>query len=337
MPNLTKRDTSKLDEFGSLDYKQPMPKQQDMRTSTYLGNRYINDTMYGNKIHAKINESRHFVEDEVLVKQRTSDYKANYVWKFADPYEDRNPTLPRKMENMKTCYEMKLKFLKRPMQPATSVTRSDFSWNPEHSNLAPVYPLLPAPVGSTIVTVDRNMHGYSKYLDPQATTQRLDYCYRSPNDIMQGIGAHDNITFWNWKDIELRRKNVFRHKDVQQCDKFAADECVKRRCEFASQVKSVPYSGMTTEVRQNYIEPIKTTIDYDTSHFQNDLVYEPADQLPKKTEYSILGSGEQYRVKNQGIACNFSSVCRFLLNLNNHNHHRQRHHHHHHHHHHRIY
>uniref|UniRef100_A0A1B0AYN5 Uncharacterized protein n=1 Tax=Glossina palpalis gambiensis TaxID=67801 RepID=A0A1B0AYN5_9MUSC len=293
MPNLTKRDTSKLDEFGSLDYKQPMPKQQDMRTSTYLGNRYINDTMYGNKIHAKINESRHFVEDEVLVKQRTSDYKANYVWKFADPYEDRNPTLPRKMENMKTCYEMKLKFLKRPMQPATSVTRSDFSWNPEHSNLAPAYPLLPAPVGSTIVTVDRNKHGYSKYLDPQATTQRLDYCYRSPNDIMQGIGAHDNITFWNWKDIELRRKNVFRLKDVQQCDKFAADECVKRRCEFASQVKSVPHSGMTTEVRQNYIEPIKTTIDYDTSHFQNDLVYEPAGQLPKKTEYSILGSGER--------------------------------------------
>lgn len=73
--------THKLNRFGFIDYKQPLNKQQDMRTSTYFGNKHMTDIMLGNTIHAKFKESRPYIENAVLDQQRTSDYKANYVWK----------------------------------------------------------------------------------------------------------------------------------------------------------------------------------------------------------------------------------------------------------------
>lgn len=185
-----------------------------------------------------------------------------------------------------------MKFLTRPMVPAASVSHSDFLWNPEPTKEPPIQMHLPTAVAATKISIDRAKPGYSKYLDPSATTSRLDYCHRSAQDVMSGIAAKDNITFWNWRNMEYRTKKVFPAKDPQQCDKLQSNECVKRRCEFPSLVKPVPNTGMTTEVRDNYIAPFENTIEYDTTNIQNDFTHTSIVPFAKKSEYNIFGSGE---------------------------------------------
>lgn len=193
---------------------------------------------------------------------------------------------------MKPFYDCKLKFLERPMRPASSVSHSDFIWQTEISISPPTLPQMPTAVATTKITVDRSKPGYSKYLDPAATTNSLDYCYHSPQDIMNGIAAHDNITFWNWQDFEYRDKKVYREKDSQLCDKLPSQDCIKRHCEFASKVKAVPNSGLTTEVRDNYTEPNDRAIDYNICSIRNDLAFVANEPSGGKTEYGLLGSGE---------------------------------------------
>ncbi|KAM7363092.1 uncharacterized protein ACRADG_000144 [Cochliomyia hominivorax] len=282
----------KLNEFGFMDYKKPLGKQQDMRTSTYLGHKLINDTMLGNKILAKYKETKPYENDPVLANHRTSVSKANYGWKFDDQEEIRNVSLNGKVNYVKPFYDCNLKFLKRPMRPATSVTHSDYQWQPKTAELPPMVPHMPAAVKITKIPIERNKPGYSKYLDPTATTTSLDYCYRSPKDIINGIAAKDNITFWNWQDVEYREKKVFRQKDAELCDKLPSKECIKRRCEFPSKVKAVPNSGLTTEIRDNYIEPNDRVIDYNISDIKNNLTFVANEPLMEKTEYDVLGSRE---------------------------------------------
>lgn len=71
----------KLNEFGFMDYKKPLDKQQDMRTSTYLGHKLMNDTTLGNKIQTINKETIPYKDDPILEKHRISHYKANYEWK----------------------------------------------------------------------------------------------------------------------------------------------------------------------------------------------------------------------------------------------------------------
>ena len=180
------------------------------------------------------------------------------------------------------------------MRPASSVTHSDFLWRPEPPITMPENPHLPTATKGTAITIDRNKPGYTKFLDVAATTSRLDYCYRSPKDIMNGVGAQDNITFWNWKEYERSSKKVFRDKDVQLCDKLPTNECLKRRCEFRSGVKHVPNSGLITEVRENYMPPNDRGIEYDITHIRNALTYVPTDPIKGKiTEYGVIGSRER--------------------------------------------
>lgn len=176
------------------------------------------------------------------------------------------------------------------MLPASSVSRTDYLWHPNVPREAPAKWSLPTPVTASKVSIDRSKPGYSKYLDPSATTSRLEYCHRTPQDIMSGIAAKDNITFWNWKNIEKRTKKVFSEKDPEQCDALPTTECVKRRCEYPSLVKAVPNNGMTTEVRDNYVEP--KSIEYDITCIKNTATYKALDPFAKKSEYNILGSGE---------------------------------------------
>lgn len=309
------REPHQLDKFGFIDYKKPLQRQQDMRTSTYLGHKIVNDTMLGNKIQTAFKATRPYQEDLVLAKHRTTDYKTNFVYKvsslqflkdiktsntlnhkffqFSKPDEIRNVTLDKKVQFMKPFYDCNLKFIKRPMRPASSVTHSDFLWRPVPSISMPQTPHLPAAIKSTAITIDRNKPGYTKLLDASATSSRLDYCYRSPKDIMNGVGAQDNITFWNWKKYERSAKKVFRDKDVQQCDKLPSNECMKRRCEFRSDVKYVPHSGLTTEVRENYTPPNAYGIEYNKTHIKNASTYAEIEPIKGKiTEYGVVGSGD---------------------------------------------
>lgn len=210
---------------------------------------------------------------------------------YGDPDIIRNPTLD-KIDYVKPFYECNIKFLKRPMLPASSVSHSDYLWHPEEPKEPPPSLPLETPIAAIKVNMDHSKPGYTKYLDPAATTSRLDYCHRTAQDVMSGIAAKDNITFWNWQTMEKRTKKVYRESDPQQCDRVPSIECVKRRCEYPSMVKSVPNSGLTTEVRENYVEPYKRATEYDSTQIRNDMAFVEVDASPKNTEYGILGSGE---------------------------------------------
>ncbi|XP_075169726.1 uncharacterized protein LOC142241779 [Haematobia irritans] len=280
-------DSKQLNELGFIDYQKPLNNLQDMRTSTYVGCKYMTDTNLDTRIHEKFEECRSYREDPML--NRTTEYKANYEWKFGDPNEVRNPSLD-KINHIKPFYECKMKFLQRPMVPAASVSHSDYLWHPEPDIEPPITLHLPTPVATTQLSINRAKPGYSKYLDSSATTSRLDYCHRTPEDIMSGIAAKDNITFWNWKNDTT--KKVYPEQDPQQCDKLPSKNCIKRRCEFPTLVKAVPNSGMTTEVRENYVDPYKKQLEYDCTHIRNEIAYSQVEPYPNKTEYNILGSGE---------------------------------------------
>uniref|UniRef100_A0A1B0BPL0 Uncharacterized protein n=1 Tax=Glossina palpalis gambiensis TaxID=67801 RepID=A0A1B0BPL0_9MUSC len=292
MLNRESQDHIEFHDFNYIDYMRPISKHQDMRTSTYVGTKRFNDNGCMTKLHPKRNESHPYTDDEFLEKFRASDYKNNFTSKIRDSSALRNPNLSKELRVIKPFYEMKLKFLRRPMLPAISVTHSDFLWNPSPPIpiCGPMPALIPSPVRSNIVTVNRNEHGYAKYLDPQATTQRLDYCHRSCRDISKGIAVNDYITFWNWKDIDSHAKKVSVTSDSQLCDKFRSKDCEKRS-ELQNQRKRVPNSGMTTEVRENYLKQNSYETVYDGSRLRYDHKHE-VDQMPKKTECGILGSDD---------------------------------------------
>uniref|UniRef100_A0A1A9UMQ0 Uncharacterized protein n=1 Tax=Glossina austeni TaxID=7395 RepID=A0A1A9UMQ0_GLOAU len=221
-------------------------------------------------------ESRLFVEDALLQRCRVSDYKDNYVWKTRDPLAQVNASLAKPSQHLKPFFEKKLKFLSQKTLPLSSVTHSDFLWEPDQSKASYVTEPMQAPVANTPATVKYNKSGYGKYFDTQATTQRLDYCYRSPNDIMKGIAAHDNITFWNWKNFDSRTKHE------------------ERRCEFINQTQRVPNSGMTTEVRENYLTPAARDASsrYDNAQFRSDNTFDAGAITQTKSKYSVIGSGD---------------------------------------------
>ncbi|XP_013102511.1 uncharacterized protein LOC106083806 [Stomoxys calcitrans] len=277
-----------LSELGFIDYQKPLNNQRDMRTSTYLATRYMNDAVLENTIHPRFEESRPYGEDPTLNK--ISEYMENYEWKYGDPYEVSSPSLDT-INHIKPFYECQMKFLNRPMMPAASVSHSDYLWHPEPEREPIISLHLPTPVAASAVAIDRAKPGYAKYLDSAATTSRLDYCHRTPEDVMSGIAANDNITFWNWKKLGNQNKKVYPEQDSQQCDELPSNDCVKRRSEFPSQVNAVPNSGMTTEVRDNYVNPYKIDLEYDSTLIRNNVVYSAVEPFPSKSEYTILGSG----------------------------------------------
>ncbi|XP_018804939.1 PREDICTED: uncharacterized protein LOC108978886 [Bactrocera latifrons] len=283
-----------MNDFGFIDYKKPSDEcKDDMRTSTYRSHVYMTDTMMGNHMHAKFKEPKPYSIDPTLEKLRTSDYKANYTWKYDDPNKVINPSLGPKVQLMKNYEDRRLRFISRPMRPASSTMHQDFLWNPQAAPAPPTPITLPSPVAASKVIVNRAKPSFSKLLDPAATTSRLSFVHYTPAELMGSVARHDNITFWNWPKYNTQIKRVFPGRDDTQCDDKAARECPKRHCEFPSLVQHVPNSGMTTEVRANYIEPIKRTIDFETAHIHNRLVYEPVTPLSKETEYKVYGSGER--------------------------------------------
>ncbi|XP_036346883.1 uncharacterized protein LOC118756217, partial [Rhagoletis pomonella] len=252
-----------MNDFGFIDYKKPSDEcKDDMRTSTYRSHVYMTDTMIGNHTHAKIKESKPYRLDPTLEEMRTSDYKANYTWKYADPNNIINPSLGPKVQSMKSFEDCRLRFISRPMRPASSVMRQDYLWKPRAPPDPPTpSPIpLPSPVAASSLVVNRAKSGYSKLLDPAATTSRLDYVHYTPQEVMASVARKDNITFWNWNEKTAPTKRVFLGSDETLCNEKSAKECPKRRCEFTSLVQRVPNSGMTSEVRANFVEPIKRVI-----------------------------------------------------------------------------
>uniref|UniRef100_A0A1A9ZPQ6 Uncharacterized protein n=1 Tax=Glossina pallidipes TaxID=7398 RepID=A0A1A9ZPQ6_GLOPL len=285
------QDQIEFHDFNYIDYMRPINKLDDMRTSTYVGSKRLNNIASMTKFHHKLNESHPYTYDEFLEKYRGSDYTNNFTRKTHDSSALRNPNLSKEPQVVKPFYEVKFKFPGRPMLPASSVTHSDFLWNalPPIPICDPMPALIPTPVRSSVVTVNRNESGYAKYLDPQATTQRLDYCHRSCRDISKSIAANDIITFWNWKDIESHAKKVSNTSDYQLCDKFRSKDCEKRS-ELRTLLKRVPNSGMTTEARENYLIQHSYESDYDKTRLRYDHQHADVDETPMKTEYGILGS-----------------------------------------------
>ena len=192
------------------------------------------------------------------------------------------------MEFIKPFDECHLRFIKRPIRPATSVSHTDYLWKNPIVSAAPSKIILPSAVATTKIVIERSKPGYSKYLDPNATTQRLAYTTHS---LTGGIGTHDNITYWNWKNNQNLK--VFPSRDEQLCDELPSQKCTKRRNEFASKVKHVPHGGMSTEIRSNYIKPEERAIDFDITDIRNQAPYLPIIPFAKKSEYNMYGSGDR--------------------------------------------
>ncbi|XP_053958377.1 uncharacterized protein LOC128863296 [Anastrepha ludens] len=283
-----------MNAFGFIDYKKPSDEcKDDMRTSTYRSHVYMTDTMMGKDMHAKFKESKAYRVDPTLEKLRTSDYKANYAWKYDDPNKKINPSLGPKVQLMKNFEDRRLRFISRPMRPASSVMQQDFLWKPQSAVDPPTPIPLPAAVAVSRTVINRAKPGCAKLLDPAATTSRLAFVHYTPDDLKNSVARNDNITFWNWSDKRAPTKRVFLDRDDTMCNEKPATECPKRHCEFPSLVKRVPNSGMTTEVRANFIEPIKRAIDFNTAHIHNRLTHDPVTPSPKDTEYKLYGSGER--------------------------------------------
>lgn len=192
---------------------------------------------------------------------------------------------------MKPFDECCLQFIKRKIKPISSVTQETFVLK-EMPYEQPILPItMPSAVTTTNIVIDRSKEGISKYLDPNATTYNLSYVAHSKEALSGGIAAHDNLTFWNWSEKVVAMRKVSREPDPILCDEFPSQKCTKRRCEFQNELKPVPHSGMVTEVRENYIDPLTRKVEFDPEVTPK-LV--SADVIPfaKKSEYAIYGSGE---------------------------------------------
>ncbi|XP_068151512.1 uncharacterized protein [Drosophila tropicalis] len=282
-----------MDEFGCLDYKKPPNSVvPDMRTSTYRGHRHITDVRLGNKLNAKFPNKNIYVRDPLLHEKQFSEYGANYEWKYGDPNILRNPSLNMNIQFMKPFEQGKIRFVKRKMKPMSSVSMDTYTPKDLPLEEDPLPLTMPTPVQSTKLIIDRSKTGYSKYLDPSATTYNLSYVRYNPKELQAGVAAHDNVTFWNWNEHMPAGKKVTREPDENMCDTTAAKKCPKRILEYQNQTKRVPNTGMKTEVRDNYKDPRFDSMDYDLSDVKPILLHEPITPFAKKSEYAIYGSGE---------------------------------------------
>ncbi|XP_034670318.1 uncharacterized protein LOC117902806 [Drosophila subobscura] len=281
-----------MDDFGCYDYKQPLSTNvPDMRTSTYRGHRHITDLRMGNKLNAKICSSNNYVRDPLLHDKQATEYGANYEWQFGDPNILRNPSLNMKSQYMKPFEQGHLRFIKRKIKPISSVTQDTFVEKTLPVDVAPIRNAMPTPVEATKLIIDRSKIGFSKYTDPSATTYNLAYVRYPPNELLGGIAAHDNVTFWNWSEQCKPSQKVARYPDATMCDDYPAKDCPKRRCEFQNTTKSVPHAGMSTEVRENYTDPQCRSMEFNVE-VKPLLVYEAITPFAKKSENAIYGSGE---------------------------------------------
>ncbi|KAH8237796.1 hypothetical protein KR032_001621 [Drosophila birchii] len=281
-----------MDDFGCFDYKRPATaKQTDWRTSTYRGHHYLTDLRMGNKLNVKSADKDLYVSDPLLSEKPTSECMANYVWQYGNPYTLKNPSVGVHAQFMKPFEEGQLRFIKRRMKPISSVSHDTYVLKEMPEEPQVVSPAMPTPVKATKIVIDRSEEGYSKYLDPSATTYNLSYVRLSPEKIAAGVGAHDNVTFWNWSENMMPSRKVTREPDPVMCDDSCSKLCPKRRCEFQNQTKRVPHSGMVTEVRANFTDPQRRLVEFDPNVRP---VLEHADVMPfgKKSEYAIYGSGE---------------------------------------------
>ncbi|EDW28844.1 GL19394 [Drosophila persimilis] len=281
-----------MDDFGCYDYKQPAStKVSDMRTSTYRGHRHITDLRMGNRMNAKYCSHNNYVRDPLMHDKQFTEYEAKYEWQYADPNILRNPSLNMKSQYMKPFEQGNLRFIKRKIKPISSVTQDTFVEKILPVELDPIRIPMQTPVEATKLIIDRSKIGYSKYTDPSATTYNLAYVRYPPNELSGGIAAHDNVTFWNWSEEHKPSKKVARYPDATMCDDFPAKDCPKRRCEFQNTTKSVPHTGMSTEVRDNYIDPQFRAMEFNVD-VKPLMVYEAITPFSKKSEYAIYGSGE---------------------------------------------
>ncbi|XP_022224491.1 uncharacterized protein LOC111075478 [Drosophila obscura] len=281
-----------MDDFGCYDYKQPASTNvADMRTSTYRGHRLITDLRMGNKLNAKICSHSNYVRDPLMHDKQYTEYGANYEWQYGDPNILRNPSLNMKSQYMKPFEQGHLRFIKRKIKPISSVTQDTFVEKTLPVDVVPIRNAMPTPVEATKLIIDRSKIGFSKYTDPSATTYNLSYVRYPPNELMGGIAANDNVTFWNWSEKFTPAKKVARYPDATMCDDFPAKDCPKRRCEFQNTTKSVPHTGMSTEVRENYTDPQFRAMKFNVE-VKPLMVYEAITPFAKKSEYAIYGSGE---------------------------------------------
>ncbi|XP_037951107.1 uncharacterized protein LOC119681880 [Teleopsis dalmanni] len=278
--------------FDYIDYKKPL-FGQDFRTSSYLSHRHI--PFDSNIKPSKNKNSKTFSNDPVLLHNRVTEYKNEFKLKSNINIGERiNPKLNMKHQFIKPFEDQKFKILPRVMHPAMSISHQDYIW----TGLPPEAPHRTLYFNKSIKTtpqvIDDNKPGYSKYLEAGATTNKLTYVHRTPEQMLSGIAACDAITFWNWKKNSLNSIPLYTRKNKQVCDEAPAERCKHPKTDHKRVVKFVPHNAFTTEVRDNYKGEVLLN---DVKPGKNLRGYPIFDKmaLSDQTENHIYGTGDSTR------------------------------------------
>ncbi|XP_037960528.1 uncharacterized protein LOC119689712 [Teleopsis dalmanni] len=264
--------------FNLMDHRAPKQGAQDFRTRTYLAHRYMT---IDKKAELKNTFDKSFLEDRLVLKARTTEYKDQYEpLTQEDLGKATNPKLQMKQQYMKPFEDVQFSVIPRPMFPPNSLSHEDYTWNPDPPE-PPRHTLdMTTRIKTTPIMFNSSDRGPAKYLDAGATTYKISYVHRTPQQILSGYGAHDNITFWNWKKFKFSAPPVPKVKA-----KDTTFEPVKLP-------KFVPNYSLRTEMRDNYTSQVllKTEIPVRNPKRYDIFVKMPSEYKPEST---MIGSGER--------------------------------------------
>lgn len=168
---------------------------------------------------------------------------------------------------MKPYDDTVMRFAPKSIDNYKSMNTTSYPWNQPYPKDNIQYNYYPGIPQNTGVFVNYAKPGYTKHLDPGATTTRLDYPLWML-DQKKGIGSPDHITYWNWnakKGVKGSMGNLGGFPQ-EMCNQTESLHWPKLKSAFHPLVQPVPNSGMTTEVRSNYKIP-----DVETENTRGDV------------------------------------------------------------------
>ncbi|XP_055916719.1 uncharacterized protein LOC129949343 [Eupeodes corollae] len=192
------------------------------------------------------------MSDEYISEQRRQ-----YTQKELDKTTLRNPSLKCNALNFIKPFEDKhLRLAPKLLQDPKSVYKNNFHNKPQvQGDKLQLKWNCGSVEKSEQLTIDRSKASYSKYLDLSATSNRLDYIPFSSDQTL-GIGAKDNITFWNWiKNDSKKKYNVWPIRQNLMHKLSINKHSQRHRGEFQIRQNSVPNRGLTTETKANFGTP----------------------------------------------------------------------------------